>query len=357
MTRWTQASFILCLLIPCCHHDGSEEGGGLPAVPSDIPTVANPKLAQVDDFCYVLDGPDLDAIAATEYDLAVIDYSQDGSEAGAFTPAQIAELKQSTGDKVVLAYLSIGEAEDYRFYWQLRDGVPGADWVADPPRWLGPENPDFPGNHKVRFWDPEWQQIIISNPGGHPVLADQPSFLDRLLAQGFDGVFLDVIDAFEFFGPLEDGGNGERPTAAADMAAFVVAIAAHARLTVPDFIVCQQNGENLISPELAAPLTPSARDALLTAVDHLSLEDVIYRGDADENNPFAPALERIREADQYRLAGKLVTIIDYFDAELAGYEMASVDDFFALSRAREWVPYTGPRALDRLVLTPGQQPD
>jgi cysteinyl-tRNA synthetase len=139
--------------------------------------------------------------------------SLSGTQASAFTPAQIADLKGSTGTKVVLAYLSIGEAEDYRFYWQLQSGNPGANWTSSPPGWLGPENPDFPGNYKVRYWESEWQRLIIANPGGHPVLGDQPSYLDRILTQGFDGVFLDIIDAFEFFGPPGDGGNGERPSA------------------------------------------------------------------------------------------------------------------------------------------------
>lgn len=144
----------------------------------------------------MLDSPDLAAIGSSQYDLAVIDYSADGSAAAAFTHDQIAALKASTGGKVVLAYLSIGEAEDYRFYWELENGSPGGDWRARPPAWLGPENPDFPGNsgnYKARYWDPEWQEIIIANPGGHPVLGGEESYLDRLVAAGFDGVFLDML--------------------------------------------------------------------------------------------------------------------------------------------------------------------
>ena len=60
---------------------------------------------------------DLAAIGRTKFDLVVIDYSSDGTAAGRFSAAQIAGL-QNGGAKRVLADLTIGEAEDYRFYWQ-----------------------------------------------------------------------------------------------------------------------------------------------------------------------------------------------------------------------------------------------
>ena len=107
-------------------------------------------LAAVDDFLYQLQNLDLAAIGETAYDLVVTDYSADGSADGEFGAAQIAALKGSPGGpKIVLAYMSIGEAESYRFYWQ--DG-----WRPGNPPWLGVENPDWPGNYKVHYWDPAW---------------------------------------------------------------------------------------------------------------------------------------------------------------------------------------------------------
>jgi len=58
------------------------------------------------------------------------------------------------------------------------------------PAWLLSENPNWPGNHKVYCWDPEWQTIIYGN---------RDSYLVKILAAGFDGVYLDLIDAFEYF--------------------------------------------------------------------------------------------------------------------------------------------------------------
>ncbi|HEC89701.1 MAG TPA: hypothetical protein ENI44_03860, partial [Thermoplasmatales archaeon] len=52
------------------------------------------------------------------------------------------------------------------------------------------ENPNWPGCYKVKYWYPEWQSIIYGN---------NDSYLKKILDAGFDGVYLDVIDAFEYF--------------------------------------------------------------------------------------------------------------------------------------------------------------
>lgn len=83
----------------------------------------------------------------------------------------------------MIAYMSIGEAEDYRYYWQT-------EWEINPPSWLAEENPNWPGNYKVRYWDLAWQEIIYGNDN---------SYLKKILDAGFDGVYLDIIDTFEYF--------------------------------------------------------------------------------------------------------------------------------------------------------------
>ncbi len=83
----------------------------------------------------------------------------------------------------VLCYMSIGEAEDYRYYWNPA-------WRTDPPSWLEDENPEWPGNYKVRYWDKEWQNIIYGN---------NQSYVKKIIDAGFDGVYLDIIEAFEYF--------------------------------------------------------------------------------------------------------------------------------------------------------------
>jgi cysteinyl-tRNA synthetase len=72
------------------------------------------------------------------------------SNDGPWTAEQIDVLKEGPcGPRIVLAYVSIGEAEKSRFYWNT---LPG-DLLAK-------ENPRFKGNYPVRFWDPRWQSRV-----------------------------------------------------------------------------------------------------------------------------------------------------------------------------------------------------
>lgn len=152
------------------------------------------QLAEARNFLYLLDPGSyntkeafLTAIRNTDHDILIIDLFYDGSDE--LTAGEIASLKvKSTGGtRLVIAYMSIGEAEDYRYYWQN-------EWDTTPPSWLAEENPDWPGNYKVRYWEDDWQDIIYGTDS---------SYLKMILDAGFDGVYLDIVDAFEFF---EDNG-------------------------------------------------------------------------------------------------------------------------------------------------------
>jgi endo-alpha-1,4-polygalactosaminidase (GH114 family) len=62
-----------------------------------------------------------------------MDYSRDGSDEERFTTEQISALEDSPGGpKTILSYMSIGAAEDHRWYWQPRvPGVPVEDEMVD----------------------------------------------------------------------------------------------------------------------------------------------------------------------------------------------------------------------------------
>ena len=125
----------------------------------------------------------VEAICATNYDVVVMDlFFNDGT---AFTAAEVERMKTKAngGRRLVICYMSIGEAEDYRYYWQ-------ASWKRHAPAWLARENPSWPGNYKVRYWYSDWQKLICGTGD---------SYLNRVLAAHFDGVYLDIVDAFEYF--------------------------------------------------------------------------------------------------------------------------------------------------------------
>ena len=152
----------------------------------------------MDDFLYQLQDLSLLKAGTGQFDLAITDYARNGHEATRFTPGQIAALQHSPGGaKRFLAYMSIGEAESYRSYWKKAwdanfDGVPN----KGAPSWLGRSNPDRLDNYKVRFWYPGWQKLNYGTPDG---------YLDKIIADGYYGVYLDIIDAYEYWGPKGQG--------------------------------------------------------------------------------------------------------------------------------------------------------
>jgi len=113
-----------------------------------------PRLSQVQDFLYALQADSISIAQLTnnEFDLVVMDYAKFGDVDSEYTSREIAEIREGGTNgrqKIVLAYMSIGEAEDYRFYWN-------PNWWPGSPEWLGPTNPDWAGNYKIRFWMSGW---------------------------------------------------------------------------------------------------------------------------------------------------------------------------------------------------------
>jgi cysteinyl-tRNA synthetase len=147
-------------------------------------------LAEAMNFLYLINpGSYLDknaflnAIRGTDFDIIITDLFFDGTQELIANDVASLKVKNNGGTRLVIAYMSIGEAENYRYYWQ-------SGWVTSPPTWLAEENPNWPGNYKVRYWDTNWQDIIYGN---------NDSYSKKILDAGFDGVYLDIIDAYEYF--------------------------------------------------------------------------------------------------------------------------------------------------------------
>ena len=256
---------------------------------------------------YQLQNYDLDALEAVGADLYIIDYSWEGDDESRFTPAEVARLQDSSK---VLSYISIGEAEDYRWYWQ-------GDWTEGEPSWLGATNPEWEGNYKVRYWDPEWQEIVFD-------------YIDSIMGSGFNGIYLDIIDAYEYWGPEGDSGL-DRDTAEQDMVDFVIAISGYAKARNPDFLIYPQNGEALgVHPEY------------LAAVDGIGREDVWY----NDNELQPDTNTTLGYLELFSDSGKHVIVIDYpTDPEL-------VADFCEKARVLWYSPYPGGRELDDIRTCP-----
>ena len=276
------------------------------------------RIGNVKSWIYVLQGAGgkplpVEALVATKSDLLVIEPTHDGKW---LTREEVERL--GANGRVVLAYFSIGEAESYRAYWK-------AEWKTKPPAFLGAVNADWDGNYKVRYWLPQWQAITRAR-------------LDEVADAGFDGAYLDIIDAYEYWGP--GGDEPERPTAAADMVRFVMQLAAHVRAKHPKFAIVPQNGAGILeeAPQLAG--------AYLETVDAIGAEDTFFFGNRDENNRYRPQQDTIAALKRFRAAGKPVLSVDYLTRSTLAQQ------FVAVARAADFAPYVGVRALDRIVVQP-----
>jgi cysteinyl-tRNA synthetase len=126
------------------------------------------------------------------------------------------------------------------------------------------------------------------------------------------------------------------------MADFVTAIAAHARRRDPDFLIFPQNGSRL------AALAPS----FLDDVNGIGQESTYYGYNGDDQATPPEATAEIESyLDLYKNAGKLVLTIDYATTP------AHIDEAYAKALAKGYVPFVTVRALDKLTINPGHEPD
>ncbi|MDQ3142968.1 MAG: endo alpha-1,4 polygalactosaminidase [Bacteroidota bacterium] len=165
---------------------------------TNIPNIPSPiyaenkdtivQLSQAKNFLYLINPTNytksqfINAVRNTNYDVLIMDLFLNEVE---FTAQELdsLKLKQNGGIRLIMCYMSIGEAENYRYYWQN-------SWNNNKSSWLGSENPDWEGNFKVKYWNKEWQNIIYGN---------EQSYLKKIINAHFDGVYLDIIDAFEYY--------------------------------------------------------------------------------------------------------------------------------------------------------------
>lgn len=254
-----------------------------------LPAAGAPVLKDVKSWGYQLQNLDVRRAAASPFDLLVIDYSKDGGDEGALKPAEMERLKVKPdgGRRLVLAYLSIGEAESYRSYW--RD-----EWKRQKPSWLLRENPEWKENYAVCFWEPGWQELFCGAPG---------AYLDRILAQGFDGIYLDKCDVVDDLREHERKAAASRKDLDGDMVRFVDRLAGYARSKRPEFLVIMQNAEHLLE-----------RAELRRLIDGVGKEELLFGVDGGEKPNTRDETEWSRERlDLVRKDGKAVLVVEYLN--------------------------------------------
>ncbi len=272
-------------------------------------------LADVKSWRYQLRRIEIDEVARSRADLVVVDYAPDrvyGVELP-FSAADVQRMqtKPDGSRRLVVAYLSIGEAERYRTYWNNA-------WYDAPtrPAWLLPPNPRWDGNFPVRFWHPDWQAIVLGSPA---------AYLERILAAGFDGVYLDRADVFQEL-------DTENPRAESDMARFIVRLARHARALAPNALVILQNAEELMR-----------RAEIREAIDAIAKEDLLHGVEHDARaNPADMVRTSLADLRRARANGIKVLVVEYLEDAKAA---ARADQRI---RAEGFLPLVAERSLGTL---------
>ncbi len=299
-----------------------------------------PSLENVRFWAYQIQGQNLNnsiqKLADSRYDLLVIDNvrSVKGDE-DYDNAADVAKLKKSLGSrgrkKIVVCYIDIGEAEEYRYYWK-----PG--WKIGNPEWITGDDPDgWEENYPVKYWRQEWKDIVFGNDS---------AMVDRILVDGYDGIYLDWVEAYEFE-PVDSAAVAEGLDAREEMIAFIIEIAKYCRSKKPGFLVIPQNATYIVLPEDSLAYT------YLATIDAIAQEDIWFDGEADPNGregdvPVDQELTReyIANLEIFQNAGLPVFTVDYASKPV------NVDSSYRAAARLGYVEYVSLRQLNRLTDTP-----
>lgn len=192
-------------------------------------------------FLIQLQWTDYNSLLQSVSDVLIIDFQD-----SALTRDQINALQLKW--KKVLSYLSIWEAENYRTYW-----LP--EWNIKPPSFIVGENPNWPWNYPVKFWDASWKNIIYRQ-------------LSQIMSLGYDWVYLDTIDSYRLFDDIK---------ARDQMILFVNQISLKGKERAGFMIIVQNATELLLSKAYKSAIDWVWVESLwFTNSKHNSLQNIKY---------------------------------------------------------------------------------
>lgn len=256
----------------------------------------------IESFQYQLQRERFEEIHASRADMVVVDIDD-----CCFTAGEIAAIAER---RTLLSYLSIGQASNFRSYWNPAWVDESGERLPAAPAWLGAKC-EWPGSHHVRYWDEAWLAILRQA-------------IDRILERGYAGCVYDVVDAYAYW---EKQGEW---TAKSRMKKLVGALMDHGRSRRPDYIGIPNSGVEL--------LTDAAYRSCITGQMR---ESVFYMG--DEARSSADTGWATKYLDLVTADGKQVFDIEYPSAP------ASQKDAIKKACAKGYVPYTTSPRLDVLA--------
>jgi uncharacterized protein (TIGR01370 family) len=259
---------------------------------------------------YVLQGVDPVAVAVAPFDVKVIDVYNDNGQL--FTAAQVQQMGGGAGNGLLLGYFSIGEAEDYRDYFQT---IPSAA--------IGPVNPDWPGNYQVAYWTSEWKTVATA-------------YLDKMIKLGYDGIYLDVVDEYQQAWAVRNAPGGDAEGA---MVSLIKYLDDYAHAQNANFKIWANNAEELLN-----------NATYLQTIDGLFKEELFY---TDNGSP-QPAGDTKWSLDLLHKAtalGKDVIAIEYVSG---ASKIADIHAKAAAAGVGSYIAHLDLDGIDMEGVLPGQ---
>jgi len=286
---------------------------------------------------------DIDNLGANDYDMLIVEPGFNIKEDPYDVTYMVSKLKNkpSGGKRLLLAYIDIGQAEDWRTYWANDWIAPSTTSVGFPDFMITIDPDGWSGNYPVAYWDPDWQNIWLSNGG----------LIEQIANYGFDGVYLDWVEAYDDDKiravALAAGKNPEN-----EMMSFIENIKTTGQAIHSDFLIVSQNAPYLID------VNPTRYTA---AIDALAAEDTWYYGEGDATWNSADAgdlhggerheddystANRIKQNKKYLSSGIPVFTVDYCISE------DNANFVYNESRKNGFIPLVTRVSLSNITETP-----
>lgn len=220
------------------------------------------------------------------------------------------EIEAGKLSKWLLAYMSVGEAQKSEWYWQ-------PSYNSNPPAWAVGTNPWWSNNVYAELWNSEWHSLLHQT-------------LDRIIDQGFDGAFLDVVDSYWY--PGYPGGPDWRQKLEA--AITVCSLAQHAKARNPEFKLVVNNALDLFWMDISTSpegWATGCDQPYMNYIDGTVIEGLWW---FDGNTPRDDFYrnQKIGELAYHQAAGKPIFALDY----APWWDAPRVD---AAARSLGYLPY------------------
>ena len=202
---------------------------------------------------------ELQKMIDSQYDMVVLEpIFTDESNTDYAMAAHINQLHNASHTKLAIAYIDIGQAEDWRTYWQ-------PDWGIGNPSWIVANDPDgWEGNYPVAYWHPQWQDIWLNPING---------YLVQMIDAGFDGIYLDWIEAYSDENVITAAQNdGVNPQV--EMIEFIEKMKILTQSLSPGFTIIGQNATELVED-----------NNYVAVIDAIAQEQTWFDGSATNNPP------------------------------------------------------------------------